>query len=300
MVTHVRHAGVTLVELVVALTLFGLVATIMLTLLRGQQRFYTGSLEIIDTKRSTRQAIDLLYGELRAASSADVYSLSDSSIAFRTMIGASHLCAIDSVRTSITLPSTQTTRAAPLSTFLTWPRAGDSVLIFDPGHAAEPDDDRWQPHVLLTPAGGRVCPPRPFGLAGDAREANGIAFDVAPPVVTTTAVGAPLRFFRPATYSLYRGSGATWMLGYSSCPAGACTARQPLSGPYLPFASGGAGGLSFSYFAADGALTGDRAHVARVDVVARARSVSVLDVGHVRGRRYQDSLAVSIALRNGS
>jgi hypothetical protein len=38
--------------------------------------------------------------------------------------------------------------------------------------------------------------------------------------------------------------------------------------------------------------------VARVDVVARARSPSVLDVAHVRGQRYQDSLAVTIALRN--
>src|SRR5688500_18000948 len=181
-----RRTGVTLVELVVALTLFSLVATIMLTLLRGQQRFYTGSLQIIDTKRSTRQAIDLLYGGLRAASSADIYFISDSSIAFRTTIGSSHLCAVDSLRSSITLPSTRTTRAAALSTFLTWPRAGDSVLIFDPGEAAEPDDDRWRAHVLLTPAGGRACPPRPFGLAGDAIEGSGIMFDVAPPVAATT------------------------------------------------------------------------------------------------------------------
>jgi type II secretory pathway pseudopilin PulG len=295
-----RRTGVTLVELVVALTLFSLVATIMLTLLRGQQRFYTGSLQVIDTKRSTRQAIDLLYGELRSASSADIYSISDSSIAFRTTIGSSHLCDVDSVRSSITLPSTGTTRAAALSAFLTWPRAGDSVLIFDPGGAAEPDDDRWRAHVLLTPAGGRACPPRPFGLAGDAIEGSGITFDVAPPVVATTPVGAPLRFFRPASYSLYRGSGATWMLGYSSCAAGVCTARQPLSGPYLPFASVGAGGVSFSYFDVHGAPTGDRGQVARVDVVARARSASAVEVGHVRGRHYQDSLAVSIALRNGS
>lgn len=297
---HARRPGLTLVELVVALTLFSLIATIMLTLLRGQQRFHTGSLEIIDTRRSTRQAIDLLYGELRAASSADLYAISDVSIAFRTTIGASHLCAIDSLRASIALPSTRTARVAALSTFVTWPRAGDSVLIFDPGEAAEPDDDRWHPHVLVTPPSGGTCPPRPFGLAADAIESAGIAFGVAPPVTTTTVVGAPLRFFRPASYSLYRGSGATWMLGYSSCAGGACTMRQPLSGPYLPFASGGEGGVAFSYFDAFGAPTGDRSRVARIDVVARARSASMLEVGHVRGQRYQDSLAVTIALRNGS
>lgn len=292
--------GVTLVELVVALTLFGLVATIMLTMLREQQRFHVGSLEIIDTKRSTQQAIDLLYGELRAASSADIYSISDSSIALRTSIGASQLCSIDSGRGSITLPSTRTARTAPLSTFLTLPRAGDSVLVFDPGEAPESDDDRWHPHVLVADPTGGACPPRPHGLASDGIEAAGYALQLAPPVAGTIAAGAPLRFFRPATYSLYRSTGATWMLGYSTCAAGTCTARQPLSGPYLPFASGGGSGVTFSYFDAHGAPTSDRSRVARVDVIARARSASTLEVGHLRGQRYHDSLAVTISLRNGS
>src|SRR5687768_11014852 len=292
--------GITLIELVVALTLFSVVAAIMLTMLRGQQRFHAGSLEIIDTRRSVQQATALLYGELRAASSADLYSISDSAIAFRTTIAASHLCGLDSTRASITVPSTRTTRAAPLSMFRALPRAGDSLLVFDSGEAPEPDDDRWHPHVLVADAASAVCQTRPHGLASNAIEASGIAFQVAPPLAGSIVIGVPLRFFRPASYSLYRGTGAAWMLGYSTCAAGTCTARQPLSGPYLPFASGGEGGVAFSYFDAQGAPTGDRSRVARVDVIARARSVSTLDVGHVRGRRYQDSLALTIALRNGS
>ena len=292
--------GVTLVELVVALTLFSVVATIMLTMLRSQQRFHTGSLEIIDTKRATHQATTLVYGELRAASSTDLYSISDSSIAFRTTIGASHLCALDSTRASITVPSTGTTRAAPLSTFRALPRAGDSLLVFDSGEAPEPDDDRWHPHVLVADPAGAVCPTRPHGLASNAIEASGIAFQVAPPLAGSIVIGVPLRFFRPASYSLYRGTGASWMLGYSTCAAGTCTPRQPLSGPYLPFVTGGEGGVAFSYFDRQGAPTRDRSRVARVDVIARAHSASTLEVGHVRGRRYQDSLALTIALRNGS
>jgi prepilin-type N-terminal cleavage/methylation domain-containing protein len=295
-----RRPGVTLVELVVALTLFSVVATIVLTILREQQRFHTGALDIIDTRRSAQQAIDLLYGELRAISSADIYSMSDSSIMFRTTIGASHLCAIDSGRASITLPSTRATRVAPLSTFLTLPRAGDSLLVFDPGEAPEPDDDRWNPHVLVTDPGGAVCQTRPHGLASDAIEASGIVFQVAPPFAVSIVVGSPLRVFRPASYSLYRGSGAAWMLGYSSCAAGSCTPRQPLSGPYVPFASGGEGGIAFAYFDAQGAPTSDRSQVARIDVMVRARSASSVQVGHLRGQRYQDSLAITIALRNRS
>ncbi len=293
-----RRPGVTLVELLVALTLFGVVATIMLTILREQQRFHSGSLEIIDTRRSAQQAIDLLYGELRAISGADIYSMSDSSIAFRTAIGAAHLCAIDSGRASITIPSTRTTRVAPLSTFLALPRAGDSLLVFDGGDAPEPDDDRWHPHVLVADPGGGACPRRPHGLASDAIEASGTAFRLAPPLPASIAVGSPLRVFRPASYSLYRGSGATWMLGYSSCAGGTCTVRQPLSGPYLPFTSGGGGGIAFAYFDAQGAPTSAGSQVARIDVIARARSTSAVQVGHVRGQRYRDSLATTIALRN--
>jgi prepilin-type N-terminal cleavage/methylation domain-containing protein len=294
-----RRAGVTLVELVVALTLFGLVATIMLSVLRGQQRFHIGSLEIIDTKRNVHQAAELLYGELRAASSADIYSISDSSISFRTAIGNSHICAIDSARSFITLPSTRTTRAAPLSAFLTLPRLGDSLLVFDSGDTPAADDDRWHPHVISSDRGA-LCPLRPRGVASNATEAAGIGMTVAPPLAQNVVVGSPVRFFRPASYTLYRGTGSTWMLGYSSCAAGTCTPRQPLSGPYLPFASGGGGGVAFEFVDDQGALTTDRMRVARINVVVRARSPSPVDVGHIRGQRYQDSLAVSVALRNRS
>ena len=298
--TTLRRGGVTLVELVVALTLFGVVAAIMLSVLRGQQRFHVGSLEIIDTKRSLHQASELLYSELRALSSSDLYNISDSSISFRTTLGSSHVCGIDSVRALIALPATRSARGVKLSSFLTFPRAGDSLLVFDSGVRPEPDDDRWTTHVLSADPAGAPCPRRPFGLAFDAAESVGIGFAVAPALAPSVVVGSPVRFFRPASYSLYRSSGGTWMLGYALCAAGACPARQPLSGPYLSFASGGAGGIAFRFFDRDGALTADRARVARIDVVARARTTSLLDVGHLRRQRYQDSAAITIGVRNGS
>lgn len=301
MTVLVRRSGVSLVELVVALTLFGVVATLILSVLRGQQRFHVGALEIIQTKRSTHQAVDLLYGELRAASGADIYAISDSSITFRATHGASHICAIDSGRASVTLPSATIAQTPGLSSFLAMPRAGDSLLVFDPGDGPTEDDDRWRAHVLTADPAGGTCPLRPFGLAArTAKVASGIAITVAPALTESILVGSPLRFFRPASYSLYRSTGAEWMLGYSTCAAGTCSVRQPLSGPYLPFASGGSGGLVFRYFDAHGAPTSDPSRIVRVDVVARARSASVLDLAHVRRQRYHDSLALSIALRNRS
>lgn len=293
------RSGFTLVELVVALALFTIIATLILGIVRGQQRFHLGVLEIVDTKRSVQQAVALLYGDLRAASSSDIYAITDTSIALRVTRGASYVCAIDSTRAALTLPSIARAGIGGLTSILTMPRAGDSVLVFDPGESPAPDDDRWHPQTLTAEPAGALCPMRPLGIAGSDADAGGIAIAVAPPVPQTVPLGAPIRFFIPARYALYRGNSG-WMLGYSACPRGTCGARQPLSGPYLPFASGGASGLSFRYFDTLGAEMMDPRRVARVDVVARARSPSILDAAHVRGERYQDSLAMTIALRNGS
>ena len=115
----------------------------------------------------------------------------------------------------------------------------------------------------------------------------------------TVLVGAPIRFFRPASYSLYQEPSGEWWLGYFSCPANACTQRQPVSGPYRPYVgNGGPNGLAFAYFDSTGAVTADPRAVARIDVVARSQSQYNLDVANVRNRKYQDSLGVSIAVRN--
>jgi prepilin-type N-terminal cleavage/methylation domain-containing protein len=292
--------GVTLVELIVALALFGIVAAIMLGALRGQQRFHTGFLEIIDTRRATHQAGALLYGAMRGASNADLYAISDSSVAFRASIGTGFICSIDTSRSIISLPGRRTARTAALSALLSTPRPGDSVLVFDPGTALGDIDDGWHAHVLTSNPAPGTCPARPFGLASDAGERAGIVLAIAPALGANVGIGSPVRFFRPATYSLYPSTGASWMLGYSLCTAGACTVRQPLSGPYLPFASGGSGGLVFQFHDAGGVPTADPALVVRIGVTARARTPSVLDLGHIRRQRYHDSLSVTIGLRNRS
>jgi hypothetical protein len=271
----------------------------MLGVVQGQQRFHVGSLEIIDTKHNVHQAGALLYGALRGVPNVDLTAISDSAVAFRATIGTGFICSIDSSRSSVSLPGLRTGRTAPLSAFLTMPRAGDSLLVFDSGADAGDRDDAWQLHVLTVDPRAGICPGRPLGLASDAGDGSGIILSVAPPLAADVGVGAPVRFFRPANYSLYR-SGSAWMLGLAVCAAGSCTARQPLSGPYLPFAGGGTGGVAFDFRDAGGARARDRAHVIRIGVIARAKSQSVLDVGHVRRQRYQDSLRVTIGLRNGS
>jgi prepilin-type N-terminal cleavage/methylation domain-containing protein len=306
--TRVRR-GLTLPEMMVVLVLLGLVVGGLMTVLVRQQRFYTGTSEIIQTKGSARQAIDILSSELRGVStgtrngapnSVDIYGMSDSSLTFRSQFGASVVCTIDATRTIVTLPPETMAAGNGLTSFLSQARAGDSLFVFDQGPLQGTNDDRWRRVALARDPGVGICPVAPVGFtATAAEEALGIQITLDQGLAPDIVVGASVRFFRPASYSLYQGAGGDWWLGYFSCPANACSARQPVSGPYRPYASaGGASGLAFAYFDSTGAPTGDPRQVARIDVVARSQSQYNLDVANVRNQRYQDSLAVSIAVRN--
>jgi prepilin-type N-terminal cleavage/methylation domain-containing protein len=301
--------GITLPEMMVVLVLLGLVVGGLMTVLVRQQRFYTGTSEIIQTKGSARQAIDILSSELRGISTStrgaapnnvDIYAMSDSSLTFRSQFGGSVVCMIDPTKTVITLPPRTMGAQNALTSFLSDAQAGDSVFVFDQGDQPGTNDDRWQPVALARDPAVGVCPVAPIGFtATAAEEAIGIEIVLTDPLSDDVVVGAPIRFFRPAGYSLYQGAGGEWWLGYFSCPANACTERQAVSGPYRPYAGvGGASGLAFAYFDSTGAATADPRAVARIDVTARSQSQFNLDVANVRNRKYQDSLGVSIAVRN--
>ena len=301
--------GITLPEMMVVLVLLGLVVGGLMTVLVRQQRFYTGTSEIIATKGSARQAVDILSSELRgistgtrngAPNNVDIYAMSDSSLTFRSQFGGSVLCTIDPTRTIITLPPRLMAAQNALTSFLSDARAGDSVFVFDQGAQAGTNDDRWQRVALARDPGVGACPTTPNGFTGSAVEAAAsIQIVLTNALNPGVALGAPIRFFRPASYSLYQGPGGDWWLGYFSCPGNACTARQAVSGPYRPYAgAGGPSGLAFAYFDSTGAVTANPRFVARIDVVARSQSQYNLDVANVRNRKYQDSLGVSIAVRN--
>jgi prepilin-type N-terminal cleavage/methylation domain-containing protein len=301
--------GITLPEMMVVLVLLGLVVGGLMTVLVRQQRFYTGTSEIIQTKGSARQAIDILSSELRGISTAtrggapnnvDIYAMSDASLTFRSQFGGSVVCTIDPTRTVITLPPQTMAAQNALTSFLSDAQAGDSVFVFDQGANPGTNDDRWQPVALARDPGVGLCPVAPIGFtASAAEEALGIEITLTEDLDPDIVIGAPIRFFRPASYSLYQSAGGDWWLGYFSCPANVCSQLQPVSGPYRPYAAfGGPSGLAFAYFDSTGAPTGDPRLVARIDVVARSQSQFDLDVANVRNRKYQDSLSVSIAIRN--
>jgi hypothetical protein len=98
-------------------------------------------------------------------------------------------------------------------------------------------------------------------------------------------------------YELYEASDKRWYLGFTQCHPNACSALEPVSGPYRPLAAPGQSGIGFYYFDVNGAPTTNPALVARIDVAVRATSEQVTSPGSAQPN-FKDTTRVSVGLRN--
>ena len=91
--TRVRR-GLSLVEIMVALTLLGIVSGVIMRVVMRQQRFYQGVNQIVVQRSQLRQATSVLPIDLRALSSVgnDIALATDSSIWFNMTVGTGVVC----------------------------------------------------------------------------------------------------------------------------------------------------------------------------------------------------------------
>lgn len=288
-----RH-GTTLVELLLVLVLLAIVGGAIMRVAVGQQRFLDAVERVMEVHRTVQEGADIPRQELRAvgAASGGIYDMTADRIDFRSLIGSSVLCDVDSSRTTVSIPG-RFSRSG-LTSWVAAPRERDTVLVFDATSDSAPPS--WRVHTLATaPAPGGRCP-MASGLARTpAEEGDALSFQIAPPLELTFGAGASLRFFRRARYQLYRAGDGQWYLGFLDCAPGRsvpCTAIQPVSGPFAP------AGVRFAFRDSTGAITADPGRVARIDVLSRAASdASLRAMGFAVGI-YSDSVLASIALRN--
>jgi hypothetical protein len=130
------------------------------------------------------------------------------------------------------------------------------------------------------------------------------------PLSQYIGVGAPVRIVKQARYKLFQATDGKWYLGYSDYNAAtsAFDELSPVSGPFDPYSSGaGTTGVGFRYYDVDGneiasgADATNRAKIARVDLIARARTSAIVKAAGIQNganQQYRDSLAVSVMLRN--
>jgi len=300
---HLRMSrrGFTMVELLIALVLLGLVSAALYRVLVNNQRLYMAQTQRIDLSQNIRAATNILPAEFREldAFDGDILAMSATSIQIRAMRWLSFVCVQPGLPGAFTMTIRGGVPGQPMYFGARSPNATDGLLIYLDGDPTTRTDDYWvnAPIAAMGGAGGATCPAAGAVTAAQ-QPATSITFNGAAAgafiagtnVANAIPIGAPVRGYETVTYQIYQPAGDTlWYIGFQ--PAGGT--MQPLIGPII------ANGLSFSYFNATGAVTATRTQVARIDITVRARTTSaVRRGGQAAAAVIVDSISTSVALRN--
>ncbi len=278
-----NRRGFTLVELITALVLVGLVGTAIYQLLVSNQRLYREQAQRVDVNQNARAAISILPGEVRELNAADpagsdIISMTASSMRFKAMRSLYFLCQPPDVDDlEIMLDATSVYGLRPLQ------EDRDSVLLFAENSPDTRGDDGWVHANVVSVNDGTDCPN------------NGDSFRVRLEGITQAALGgvesgAPVRGFEVVELSLYPDmAGDTW-LGLEN---GASNVVQPIVGPLS------AQGLRLEYYDDAGNTAATAADVARITIAVESRGTELVQGTAAPGPEFllQD-LLTQVAVRN--
>jgi len=275
--------GFTLVELIIAIIMAGLVMGAVYQVLAKNQRFYRAQSQVTEVQQNVRAVAAVLPGDLRelAASDGDIKAMGDSSITIRAMRSFTFACAPPDPATGAIVVRNSTTYG-----YRSMDATRDSLLVFRDGDSSVASDDRWILGGLASVTTPVVCTD---GSAGTLLRMSGANIGL----LDSVRVGAPLRTFETVRYEYYDDGTGTWWLGVQSVSNGAWSALSPVAGPLSP-----GGGLRFTYLDANNNVTAVPGNVAAIRVFVRGQSSQqIMAEGRPRGF-YRDSLQVLVSLRN--
>jgi prepilin-type N-terminal cleavage/methylation domain-containing protein len=315
------RGGFTLAEVLVSLVVLGIVMAAMTAVLARQQRFYRSATDLMDTRARLRQALAVLPSDLRSLSpsdtasggvnTGDIYLWNDHAIEFRSVTGSSVVCWVPAVAPLSTLRLPPVGLPNVLTSWLTTPVVGDSLLIFD-NMGSELAQSRWRAYAvtaIVAVSGAAGCPSGAGQLLTAAQGAlTSLSVTVSPALSATVAVGAPVRVFRRVHYELYQETDARWYLGFFDClstyvAVSRCGSLEPVSGPYQPYsATPGQSGLVFTYYDSTGAVlnpaTARARNVARIDATVRGQTQAPITLSGGAQALAKDTTRYTIGLRN--
>src|SRR5262245_25894079 len=294
--------GLTLAELLVAITITGAVLAVVSAIALRQNRFYASARARLALAGELRETAAILPIDLRgvAVGAGDIRAgeARDTSIEFRATIASAVVCDITSGRVILAPASTSGTR---FSGFLATPQPNDTAWLL----TAIDTSETWRPHriVATTTAAAGTCAQGAPTLSGTALNDTrlSLTLDSLDPDVRP---GAVLRISRPSRYSIYRSSDGAWYLGLREWnpSTGRFNTIQPVTGAFLAPASGG---LRMQYFDSSGAelppgLSSTQA-IALVGVTIRGetkRAVELIGSRSTALKRRADSVTLAIHPRN--
>jgi hypothetical protein len=293
------RAGLTLVELMAAVVVAGVVLAVIATIALRQQRVFLALSADAALAGQLRDAASVLPSDLRGAAvgSGDIREATDTSIELRETLASAVVC--DTAGQAVVLApfaAGAATFAAAISAIET----GDAAWVL----SAEDSVPIWRQHRVIGVASTHAgeCIAGGPQLAGAALAAPRTALTLDSVSQSSTLIGRPIRVTRPIRFSLYRATDGNWYLGARDWnnAASRLNTIQPLAGP---FQSPTAGPV-FSWFDTIGApmatpvIRRDQIALARIDLRGRTRLPDrALGAVWNNGPR-ADSASISVAVRN--
>lgn len=289
-----NRRGFTLIELIVALVLMGIVGGAIYQLLINNQRIYRQQTERVDLNSNLRAAVAILPTELRELNSndplgSDILGMGRDSIVYKAMRSLYTVCqnAVQATSTSgaVTLSATWF-GIRPLDT------SRDAVMLYYEGNPSTSVDNRWvHADVTGTPTIGTLCPTAmgPSSMTLNLTNVN------PPNALLGVSEGAPFRGFERVKLKRYQDArGDSWVgLQRYSYGSSSWGSLEPVLGPVA------SDGLQFAYFDSTGTVTADSSLVSRIQITVIGRTPGIVQKKGGAGHLY-DTLVTEVALRNNS
>ena len=278
------RGGFTLPELLVALTLFGLVSAGALGLLRRTRDAYRAESQGIDLQQNLRIAAAFLPAELREldAADGDLVAMTDTAVTIRAPRQLAVACGASGLDPSGEL--TLTLRDAPFHGLRDFNPAIDSLWIYSEADVGGSKAVDWMLGSIASLAPDS-CPD-----GWPARRMTAVLHPAGGQVTSGRLVpsGAPVLGFETVTYRLYRSTeDRRWYVGMKTAAD-----LQPLLGPVTN------NGLAFAYFDSSGSVTTEPSRVSLIEVRVRARTAQPIRRAGGRLANHMDSVVLLVALRN--
>ncbi len=285
--SHRPAGGFTLIELMIAIVLAGIVLGSIYSTLQNNQRFYRSESQVLDVQQGVRAVAQLLPSELREvdAVAGDILAMGSDSIRIRALRNTYFVCAPPSVASGKII-----VRNSQVFGYRSVDPTRDRVLVFREGNPNIMADDQWVDLTILNANTSGSC--TDGSGAGTNMNLSGSVSQL-----DSVTVGSPVRTYEELTYRLYVDSAGVGWLGVENYVNGSWTSVAAVAGPL-----NSVGGIALTYYDSTGAATATATNVAQIQLLVRGMSAAPIQIQGRRAnlQKYQDSMTVRVALRNNS
>jgi prepilin-type N-terminal cleavage/methylation domain-containing protein len=277
-----QRRGFTLVEVLLALVIMGVVAGAIYRLLNTNQRLSLAQAEQVSLQSNVRTGSLIVPSELRelntwqggAADRNDISVAQPSNITYRAGRGLGFLCQ------NAAAGATQLVMARSNWTGIRAPDAArDDLHLFIDGDPYDDNDDSWRQLNLTGVAAGNAC--------GGATPLSWTL--TVPAIPAAVPANTPVRLFEVMQLQLYTNAGEWWLGAQSPVDL----LPVPILGPLT------ANGFALQYLDSTGAVTGDMTAINSVRLTVRGLTdAPVRTAGQAPQARAQEALVTQVLLRN--